>query len=142
MMPVIFSYLQNKDSNPDLSMDTRKPHGRYGRQVQDAMIPQYLYHYYEKGRKPFLSITETDEIHARSITDKIGQSSVIFNRWDSPQKCEFYSYFRNYTEQTIKSMFVDKGGKPTIDFPRYMTLGPTNWFLFWYEETGIIEIPL
>ena len=39
-------------------------------------------------------------------------------------------------------MFVEKGGKPSLEFPRYMTLGPTNLFFFWYEETGIIEIPL
>jgi hypothetical protein len=106
------------------------------------MIPSCLYHYYEKSREPFLSITETDEINSRFIMDKIGKSPIAFNRFDTSQKREFYSFFRNYTEKKIRSMFVEKGGKPSLEFPRYMTLGPTNLFFFWYEETGIIEIPL
>ena len=110
--------------------------------MKGIMIPKYLYHYYEKSREPFLSITGTDEINARSIIDKIGQSSIIFNRWDTPQKCEFYSFFRNYTEKKIRSMFIGKGGKPILEFPRYMTLGPTNIYNLYYEDTGVIEIPL
>ncbi|MBI4765250.1 MAG: hypothetical protein HY787_11670 [Deltaproteobacteria bacterium] len=106
------------------------------------MIPSRLYHYFEKSREPFLSITETPEINARVIVDKIGQSPIRFNRFDTPQKREFYSFFRNYTEKKIKTMFVEKGGKPSLEFPRYMTLGPANIFYYWYEETGIIEIPL
>ena len=106
------------------------------------MIPTYLYHYYEKNREPFLSITEADETNSRFIMDRIGQSPLLFNRFDTSQKREFYSLFRNYTEKKIRSMFIEKGGRPSLEFPRYMTLGPTNYFLFWYEETEVIEIPL
>lgn len=109
---------------------------------KNEMIPSSLYHYFEKSRAPFLSITETDEINTRLIMDKIGQSTIIFNRFDTPQKREFYSFFRHYTEKKIRSMFIEKGGKPTLEFPRYMTLGPTNIYHYYYEETGIIEIAL
>ena len=39
-------------------------------------------------------------------------------------------------------MFIRKGGKPILEFPRYMTLGPTNIYNLYYEDTGVIEIPL
>ena len=107
------------------------------------MIPTYLYHYYEKSREPFLSISESDETDFKRIMNQIGQLPIEINRFKNAEQREFYYVFRNYTEKKIRSMFIEKGGKPSLEFPRYMTLGSAKWvYEMYYEKLGIIEIPL
>lgn len=105
-------------------------------------IPENLYHYHEGSRLPFLSISETTTSQFTEIMNKVGRSSISDNRFDSQAKRDFYQYFRLYTEEKMRRKFIEKGGLPTLKAPRYMTVGPTNWFYDWYEDTKVIEIPL
>jgi len=106
------------------------------------MIPKSLYHYHEKSRAPFLSISETGTRQFVEIMNEVGRSPIRDNRFDTQEKRDFYHFFRIYTEKKIRSEFIGKGGQPKLKAPRYMTLGPTNWFSDWYEEAEVIEIPL
>jgi hypothetical protein len=106
------------------------------------MVPEVLYHYYEKSRLPFLSMSELSTEEFTALMGELSQSGTSENRFDESWKREFYQQFRPYVEKAIHQRFVEKGGRPKIATPRYMTLGPTTWFLNWYQEPAVIEIPL
>ena len=105
-------------------------------------IPQSLFYYYETAREPFLSISELEPGRFSALMDDLGIADVVDNRFDEKWKRDFYLFFRPYTERKIRERFIQKGGKPTLIAPRYMTLGATTWFLDWYENAAAIEIPL
>ena len=106
------------------------------------MLPDTLYHYYEKTRFPFLSISELKQDEFSALMGEFSKLEIADNRFDEKWKRDFYLDFRPYVEKIIHDRFVRKGGQPQIETPRYMTLGPTTWFLDWYEDPGTISIPL
>lgn len=105
-------------------------------------IPGSLFYYYESSRRPFLSISELDSSEFKDMMIGLADADTPENRFDEDWKREFYLFFRPYTEKKIRDFFVRKGGKPVLNAPRYFTLGPSNWFLDWYENPATIEIPL
>ena len=105
-------------------------------------IPNSLFHYYEKSRQPFLSISETADTQFTEIMDGLSKLPTPENRFDTEDKRNFYLFFRRYTENAIHRQFIAKGGKPILEAPRYMTLGSVSWFMDWYEDPGTLEIPL
>ncbi len=105
-------------------------------------LPESLFYYYEDSRDPFLSISELTSAEFAALMEDFAELPISDNRFDELWKREFYLFFRPYTEQTIRQRFIAKGGKPVLTAPRYLTLGPTEWFYDWYEEPKTIEIPL
>lgn len=107
-----------------------------------AATPQSLFYYYESTRKPFLSISELESHEFAELMNDLSNVNTPENRFDEAWKRDFYLTFRPYTERTIRERFIDKGGEPKATTPRYFSLGPTKWFLDWYENPAHIEIPL
>ncbi len=105
-------------------------------------IPETLHYYYESSRPPFLSLSELPESKFSALMEDFGNLDTAENRFDEDWKRDFYLFFRPYTEEKLRAAFIEKGGKPNLKAPRYFSLGPTNWFLDWYEEPAMIEIPL
>jgi hypothetical protein len=105
-------------------------------------LPESLFHYYEGNRQPFLSISELEPSKFKELMDELSHLDTTENRFDEKWKRDFYLFFRPYTEQIIRDRFIEKGGKPQLDVPRYATLGPATWFNNWYEDPQAIEIPL
>lgn len=106
------------------------------------MIPDKIYHYYEKSRGPLRSMSELSTAEFAALMDELSTQDTPENRFDESWKRDFYIQFRPYVERTIRDRFVEKGGQPQIDAPRYFTLGPTTWFLDWYKDPQVIELPL
>ena len=55
---------------------------------------------------------------------------------------EKYYERRKYLEQWVRSMFIDKGGKPIRQTPHYMCIGECPWLATWFEDSGFIKIPI
>jgi hypothetical protein len=110
--------------------------------LSKIMFPDTLYHYYEKTRLPFLSISELDPEKFSGLMDEFAALDILDNRFDEKWKRDFYLEFRPYVEKVIHDRFTEKGGRPLLKTPRYMTLGPATWFLDWYENPEAISIHL
>jgi hypothetical protein len=89
-------------------------------------IPDYVTHYYRSIRPPFLNLSDLPE---ESIDDIIGQlanehaggaSSRLFGRR--------YMELRRLTEERLRRLFVEGGGRPTRDAPHYFVLGSSRWY--------------
>ena len=106
------------------------------------MLPKFLYHYYERRRTPFLSMSELRPDAFTELMEDLANSGTPENRFDELEKRNFYRFFRPYVEDKIYHQFIEKGGQPQIAKPRYTTLGPTKWFLDWYQDPAVVEIPL
>ena len=106
------------------------------------MIPDKIYHYYERRRGPLRSMSELSADAFAELMDELAAVPTPENRFDEAWKREFYAFFRPYVEQTIRERFISKGGNPQLRAPRYFTLGPTRWFEDWYQETETLAIPL
>ena len=105
-------------------------------------IPETLHYYYESSRQPFLSISELPDTEFAGLMNEFGNLDTPENRFDEDWKRDFYLFFRPYTENKIRERFIAKGGKPTLQSPRYFSLGPTKWFLDWYENPALIQVAL
>ena len=49
---------------------------------------------------------------------------------------------RTELERVMRSLFIEKGGKPILDVPYYMCIGESPFLATWYEESEYIMIPI
>ncbi|SFK82082.1 hypothetical protein SAMN03159341_101728 [Paenibacillus sp. 1_12] len=98
----------------------------------------YLYHYYESELGPFKNLSEQPPEEANEIMTKLKQEGLVF----ASKRSDDYMLIRRDLEEKAKMMFVHKGGKPTKNFPHYMTLGPCTWIKQWYKEGKELQINL
>ncbi len=96
---------------------------------------QHLFHYYELDNGPFRNITEHGYEKAKGIQRQ------ILKGWNSKRPGN-YIELRLSLEERVKKQFISKGGKPSRNDPFYFTLGACEWAKSWYENPGIIKIPL
>ena len=98
-----------------------------------------LSHYYEKGRIPFLTLSDLSDgeavkIHARYES---GKNNFAMRNHDGN-----YISHRRMVESKLYSKFVEKGGKPKRRTPHYMILGEYVGSKRWFNDTCKITIPL
>jgi hypothetical protein len=103
-----------------------------------------LYHYYEKGNIPFLSLSDLSIEEAKKMQDCLKEKDNVYTRRDYDGK---YMHFRNIVENNIRSAFIKKGGKPTRISPIYCILGEShvkNHFIYkeWFQTPDFIEMPM
>lgn len=98
-------------------------------------IPKFLYHYYELDKGPFRNITTHGLVKAIDIQEK------IINGWNS-KRPDNYIELRIALEKRIKELFIEKGGKSNRNDPFYFTLGECEWVKSWYENPGVVRVPL
>jgi hypothetical protein len=90
----------------------------------------YLYHYYEHRNGPFRSLSNLPLDEAEAILEELKQSGKVF----AGKRVADYMQVRRQLERKARELFVDKGGKPQLEFPHYMTLGECDWICSWYED--------
>ena len=95
----------------------------------------YLYHYYEKSVGAFRNLSELDIEQAQKIQDRL---EGVF----ASERNERYLIRRRYLEDTVRRMFIEKGGNPLRITPFYMVVGECPWLSTWYRESGYIKIPI
>ena len=99
----------------------------------------FLYHYFEKERGPFLSLSDLTDEEAYKIHNDLEEDNNAFARRNSDGR---YIYWRRMCEETLRSLFIEKGGKPIRKTPHYMTLGENHYCKTWYECGDYIKIPI
>jgi len=98
----------------------------------------FLYHYFEKSKGPFLSLTALSLGDAAEIQRKL----VSDNKTFAAQRNEQYLSRRYELEKLVRAMFIEKGGKPQRKTPHYFVIGECPWLAAWYEQADYIKIPI
>ena len=97
-----------------------------------------LYHYYEREVGPFVSLSGLPVEKALKVQSKLDMADKTFH---AGQRGERYYMRREYLEQLVRSMFIEKGGEPVRQFPHYMVIGECPWLATWYEKSDHIKSP-
>lgn len=93
----------------------------------------YLYHYYEKTRPPFLTITTLPINEAKKILTKLNTGLPDID----------YFLSRRYEmEKIVRDRFIEKGGTPVNTAPVYFTLGENKNMETWFDNVACIKIPV
>ena len=103
-------------------------------------IIMHLYHYYEKKRGPFLTVMDLP----RDDAVKVFQS-VEYGDLPRLPDIEWFLTRRSELENTVRELFIQKGGKPERKHPHYMTIGTADCFLApksWYIEPEFLRIDI
>ncbi|MCQ2465902.1 MAG: hypothetical protein MJ166_00075 [Clostridia bacterium] len=99
----------------------------------------FLYHYYDKKVGPFRKLTDLSAEDAKEVLAKIK-----VNKPDSMAAQRDLSYVdkRLNCERILREEFDKKGGKRELNSPHYMTLEHSPWLNTWFEDCGVIRIPV
>ena len=95
------------------------------------------YHYFETNAGPFRNLSSLSPREAEAISQQIRQKGRVF----ASKRSSDYITIRRELEQLAYEKFTYKGGKPTQDYPHYLTLGVCPWLETWYKEPNHIIIP-
>ncbi len=87
----------------------------------DNLLNEKIYHYYYPKAGPLKSITEVPESDVDNVLKSISETTPIHHS----RLTLFKDYLphRKETELLMKKQFIERGGKPTRDFPFYFILG-------------------
>jgi hypothetical protein len=97
-----------------------------------------LYHYYERSRGPFLTISDLPYNEACGILQQIRK---IDPRLVNPD-IHWFLKRRKELEQKARDLFIQKGGKPVRQNPLYMTVEKADIMNIWYIETECLSIDM
>jgi hypothetical protein len=95
-----------------------------------------LYHYFERKVGPFVSIS------GLSIEEAMAIQSQLTTQFHVEYRSQQYYERRQYLEQYVRSLFMEKGGKPVLDVPYYMVIGECPFLTTWFEDSDYIKIPI
>lgn len=104
-------------------------------------IPDFITHYYLAERQPFLTLSELE----------MGESNPIFEELQSRHKKDAkyhrrygknYIHTRKQIEDTLRRIFIERGGKPIRKYPFYFVLGESIWFKNLIKEQKEVRIKL
>lgn len=105
-------------------------------------IPTFLTHYYEGSERPFMSLSDLDDTALEQEFAELGQMTLGVHRFKTSDTARHYMRLRRDAEAKVRLKFIEKGGKPILQNPRYMVLGASTWFEQWYVEPREIRISL
>ena len=99
----------------------------------------YLYHYFDKRSGAFRSLTAAEKEESESILERIKAL-----RPDSmcAKRDKDYIEKRRRCEAILRREFIAKGGKAELTTPYYMVVEHSLWLSTWYEQCGIVKIPI
>jgi hypothetical protein len=100
--------------------------------------PDFLCHYYEAEKGPFLNLSDFTPAEAKQVLDEICRKGESFASQRSPD----YLTIRRELEAKVRQLFTAKGGKPVRERPHYMILGACPWLVDWYKNGRELSVPL
>ena len=102
----------------------------------------YLYHYYDKDKPLLRPLTalpfDEAEIILRSSLAECPDATDKFLNWFP----KWHLQHRYELERTIRNKFIAIGGNPVNTSPVYFALGPNKGLETWYDNFGVIKIPV
>lgn len=98
-----------------------------------------LYHYYDKRSGPFRNLSELSIDEAKAMLEEIRA-----NRPSSQcaQRHNRYVEYRRNCEDILRREFLKKGGIIQRHPPHYMVVEHSPWLSTWYEDGGVVKIPI
>jgi hypothetical protein len=99
----------------------------------------FLYHYFEKERGPFLSLSNLSDNEAHKIGEDLKEENNIFTKRNPDGQ---YMFYRRLIEDRIYSLFIENGGKPARKTPHYFIIGECHRCKSWYKGGDYIKIPI
>lgn len=105
--------------------------------MSEGVIPDFLYHYYERRRGPFRNLSDLPLADAQGVLDEIKAENQLMAAHRYPG----YLERRRELEQLARSIFIAKGGRPVRQVPHYMVVGHCPWLLTWYHEAEYVRLP-
>lgn len=92
----------------------------------------YITHYYPAEDPPFRNLSDAPDEDIPAILDalaarRLSGSKRVFGRR--------YVQFRRLTEEKMRSLFVQAGGRPVRKAPHYFITGKSDWFANLYANT-------
>lgn len=97
-----------------------------------------LYHYFDRERGPFRSLTALPYAQARAV--------LLAKQARDPRsvnlRIDWYLSRRYADEKTVRDRFIAIGGKPVRSAPVYCTLGPNENMKTWFDNAGCIRMPV
>jgi len=97
-----------------------------------------LYHYFEKAKGPFLSLSALPLKEAQEILNNLVTEEKTF----AAQRNERYLPRRHELERVVHELFVAKGGKPEKQTPHYFVVGECPWLATWYKQADYVKVPI
>ena len=97
-----------------------------------------LYHYFEKSKGPFLSLSALPINEAIAIQDQL----ISDNKTFAAQRTDKYLPRRRELEKIVHELFIKKGGKPEKNTPHYFAVNECPWLATWYEQSDYVVIPI
>ncbi|SDW78269.1 hypothetical protein [Paenibacillus sp. CF384] len=97
-----------------------------------------LFHYYDKRLGPFRNLSSLPMEQAEEVQRQLVREGKGF----ASRRSADYLTIRRELEAAAREIFIAKGGKPQQLYPHYMTLGACGWIEEWFEEGGLLQIPL
>lgn len=104
-------------------------------------IPNFITHYHLAERQPFLTLSELE----------MGQNDPIFKELQTRHNKDNeyhrrygknYIHTRKEIEDTLRRLFIERGGKPIRKYPFYFVLGESIWFKNLIKEQSEVRIQL
>ncbi|HHW10841.1 MAG TPA: GNAT family N-acetyltransferase [Firmicutes bacterium] len=103
---------------------------------------QYLYHYFERGREPFQNISAIPIEEAKAVLRHLRQMNPAFADLKDDLTIAWFLRRRKELEELARNLFRQKGGRPLLAVPHYLSFGPSEYLKGWYMEPAFIKIPL
>ena len=102
------------------------------------MIPDYLSHYYEASKGPFVNLSDLAPDEAEKVLQRIKEQGDTF----ASHRSADYLALRRDLENQVRRKFMAKGGVPQCLRPHYMIVGSCSWAKSWYRDGRELAIPL
>jgi hypothetical protein len=108
--------------------------------IPELVIPDFVTHYHLSSRPPFLNLSDLPPHQLGEILGALdrertdGLSARIFG----PR----YMDFRRRTEELLRTLFLEAGGRPERVAPHYFVLGSSSWYEGLAPEMAALVIRL
>jgi len=98
---------------------------------------EYLYHYFDRVRGPFRSLTALPFEEAKAVQ--------LAKQKENPRsvnpRIDWFLKRRYADEKAVREAFIAIGGKPVRSAPVYCTLGPNENMKTWFDNVDYIRMP-
>ena len=98
-----------------------------------------LYHYFDQRTGPFRSLSDLPMEEAKALLEEIKATRPLSQ---SAQRHNKYVEYRHNCENIIRREFEKKGGVIKRQPPHYMVVEHSPWLSTWFEDCGVIKIPI
>ncbi len=98
-----------------------------------------LYHYFDKRGRPFQTLSDLPVEEAKGLLAAVKEMRP---RSQCAGRHDKYVEYRHNCEDILRREFEKKGGLILRHSPHYMVVEHSPWLSTWYEECGVVQIPI